>query len=203
GDPIEVDQLRLGQVFATLAEKGDELDKRRRVGQLALAADAGEPDAHIHRIAALAGVAEWPDADLQITSVDTDSGALQVWTRHTAATLAQALASSTSVPGVFPPIPIGQSRYMDGGMRSAINADLAAGADTVIIMEPLAHLFPRQRSDREHGAATEISIVPDAETIAVFGADMFSPTVLPAAYQAGIRQAGDAAPGLTGHGLDS
>jgi NTE family protein len=37
---------------------------------------------------------------------------------------------------VYPPITIGGRRYIDGGMRSITNADLAAGCDTVLIVAP-------------------------------------------------------------------
>uniref|UniRef100_UPI0024585BFD patatin-like phospholipase family protein n=1 Tax=Nocardia carnea TaxID=37328 RepID=UPI0024585BFD len=53
------------------------------------------------------------------------------WTRDDAATLVQALAASTAVPGVFPPIEIAGRHYIDGGVRSSINADLAAGTSCV------------------------------------------------------------------------
>ncbi|QLY30209.1 patatin-like phospholipase family protein [Nocardia huaxiensis] len=109
------------------------------------------------------------------------------------AALADALASSTCVPGVFPPIPIEGELYIDGGLRSSINADLALPAEVVVILEPLAHMFPRAGTDRELGSATEISVVPDAEAITAFGPDLFGSAALLPAYESGIRQSGDAA----------
>ncbi|WP_227982265.1 patatin-like phospholipase family protein [Nocardia spumae] len=196
------DMSRLGAIFALRAAGGDARDNRRRIGELALAAEVGEPGAHIDRIAALAGAGDWPAADLRVTTVDIGTGEFRVWTRDSEASLAQALAASTAVPGVFPPIPIAGSRYIDGGVRSALNADVATGADTVVIMEPLAHLFPRTRADRAHGAGREISIVPDAETVQIFGADVFDPAALTPAYAAGLRQSATAATSLTECGLD-
>ncbi|WP_369689829.1 patatin-like phospholipase family protein [Nocardia kruczakiae] len=78
----------------------------------------------------------WPDCDLVITSVDAESGVLRAWTRTDAASVAEAVAASTAVPGVFPPIPIDGGHYADGGVRSPINADLAAGAETIVIRNP-------------------------------------------------------------------
>ncbi|UGT66983.1 patatin-like phospholipase family protein [Nocardia gipuzkoensis] len=195
--PVQADPVRMGEIFAVLRAPGQEpAQARRRAGELALAAQVGDPDEHIARMGGLAGVAQWPARDLLVTAIDITTGELQVWTRDGAASLPEALASSTAVPGVFPPIPIDGHHYIDGGLRSPVNADLAAGADVVVIVEPLAHIFPRIASDRELGSATEISIVPDDEAIAAIGLDLFAAAALAPAYAAGVRQSADAAPRL-------
>ncbi|MET8797820.1 patatin-like phospholipase family protein [Nocardia sp. NPDC004568] len=165
----------------------------QRVGELALGADAGDPAVHIERIGSLVGFAEWPERDLRITAIDIGSGTLTAWTRGGAATLVEALASSTAVPGVFPPIEIAGRHYIDGGVRSTVNADLAVGHDVIVILEPLAHVYPRTRADRELGPAREISVRPDELAAAAFGADLFADTALVPAYESGIRQAAAAA----------
>src|SRR5215831_19864738 len=40
--------------------------------------------------------------------------------------------TSTASPCIWPPITINGERYIDGGVRSMLNADLAMGADIVI-----------------------------------------------------------------------
>ncbi|MET9486296.1 patatin-like phospholipase family protein [Nocardia sp. NPDC006630] len=165
----------------------------QRIGARALELQVGDPADHIARISDLAGVSDWPDADLIVTALDTTTGELQTWTRTGMASLPEALASSTAVPGVFPPIPIRGHHYIDGGLRSPINADLAAGADLIVIIEPLAHLFPHSPSDSQLGGATTLSIVPDADTLTAFGQDLFDISTLVPAYEAGVRQASDAA----------
>ncbi|WP_280383399.1 patatin-like phospholipase family protein [Nocardia wallacei] len=197
--PPQVDQARLAEIFAILGRPAlDPMQARRRVGELALAAQAGDPADHVARMSALVGPVSWPSRDLVVTSVDAESGELRAWTREDVASLPQALAASTAVPGVFPPIPIDGRYYLDGGVRSSINADLAAGAELVVIVEPLAHMFPRTPSDGELGSATTISLVPDETTIGVFGVDVFNPAALAPAYEAGVRQAADAARDLKG-----
>ncbi|WP_024804928.1 patatin-like phospholipase family protein [Nocardia sp. BMG51109] len=189
---VPVDRPRMWEIMGDLMAGGaDPVRARQRVGELALAARAGDPADHVARIAALVGVPHWPHRDLVVTSVDAVSGQLRAWTRADAASLPQALAASTSVPGVFPPIPIDGRHYIDGGVRSPVNADLAAGAEVVVVVEPLAHLFPRR--DGGSGSATRISVVPDAEAIAAFGADVFDAAALAPAYEAGVRQAAGAA----------
>ncbi|WP_328388917.1 patatin-like phospholipase family protein [Nocardia sp. NBC_00416] len=165
----------------------------QRVGELALGADTGDPAAHIDRIGSLVGFADWPERELLITAVDIGSGTLTAWTREGPATLVQALASSTAVPGVFPPIEIAGRHYIDGGVRSTVNADLAVGYDAIVILEPLAHIYPRTRADRALGNAREVSVVPDDIAIAAFGTDLFADAALGPAYESGLRQAGGAA----------
>ncbi len=195
--PIRFDPNSFGEIMGLLATPGLTPDQaRRRAGERALEMNLGDPAEHIARIGAFVGHAAWPRRDLRITAISVATGDLQVWTPDGKATLPEALASSTSVPGVFPPIPIDGMYYFDGGMRSPINADLAAGAERVLIIEPLAHLFPHSPSDRDLGGAVTTFIVPDADAIAAYGPDLFNAAALEPAYQAGVRQGAEAAPGL-------
>ncbi|MFE4457169.1 patatin-like phospholipase family protein [Nocardia tengchongensis] len=195
--PITFDPARFGEIFGLLNTPGlDPAEARHRAGVRALEMNLGDPAAHIARIGAFVGHTDWPQRDLRITAISVATGALQVWTPAGRATLPEALASSTAVPGVFPPIPIGDDHYFDGGMRSPINADLAAGAERILVIEPLAHLFPHAPSDRDLGGAATSFIAPDAGAIAAFGPDLFSAAALEPAYEAGVRQGAEAAPGL-------
>ncbi|MFQ6226225.1 hypothetical protein [Nocardia sp. NPDC002869] len=74
------------------------------------------------------------------------------------------------------------------------NADLAVGHEVIVILEPLAHVYPRTRADRELGPAREISIRPDDIAVAAFGTDLFADTALNPAYEPGVRQAAAAEP---------
>ncbi|MTE15037.1 patatin-like phospholipase family protein [Nocardia aurantiaca] len=194
-----IDASGLMEILAMRPEPGESLaDQRRRVGARALEMNVGDPADHLARMGRLLGVTEWPDRDLIVTAVDVTTGELEPWTRDGRATLLEAIASSTSVPGVFPPIPIGGTYYIDGGMRSPINADLAAGADLILVLEPLAHMFPHAPSDSELGGATAIFVTPDADALAVFGPDVFDRSALEPAFAAGVRQAAEAATRLKG-----
>lgn len=52
----------------------------------------------------------------------------------------RAVSASCAVPGIIAPIVIGDHRYVDGGVHSATNADLAAdgGFDHVIVVSPMS-----------------------------------------------------------------
>ncbi|MEC3918131.1 patatin-like phospholipase family protein [Nocardia sp. CDC160] len=196
--PITFDPNAFGEIMGILATPGlDPNEARRRAGARALEMTAGaDPADHIARIGGFIGHADWPRRDLRITACSVTTGELQVWTPDGKATLPEALAASTAVPGVFPPIPIDGTFYIDGGMRSPINADLAAGAERMLIIEPLAHLFPHSPTDRDLGGAATTFIVPDAGAMAAFGLDLFAASALEPAYEAGHRQGTEAAPAI-------
>ena len=72
-----------------------------------------------------------------ITAVDVASGERVAFDRAAGVDLVDAVAASCAVPGVWPPVPINGRHYIDGGVCSLANADLAAGADRVVILAPL------------------------------------------------------------------
>jgi NTE family protein len=187
------DPSRLTEVFAVLGDTSLEpTDARRRVGRLALAAETITEQAHIAGISTLITAREWPDRELLITAVDIETGELKVWDRAGGAPLPTAVASSCALPGVSPPISINGRQYMDGGMWSGTNADVAIGADVLVVVEPLAHLFPREPLERElaaTGAGTVIAINPDQAALEAFGPDLGDWAAWQPARQAGIRQA--------------
>lgn len=194
--PPQVDGRRLGEVFTVLGNAGSNpTAARRRVGELALAAETGPEEAHLARMDALVGTDRWPDRELLITAVDVATGEPRVFDRASGAPLSSVVAASTAFPGVYPPPTINGRRYMDGGLRSGSNADLAAGARVLVVIEPLAHMFPREPLTRElaeAGADVVVTIAPDEETVRAFGPDLHDRAAWQPSYRAGLRQAAEA-----------
>lgn len=115
----------------------DPLVIRRRIGAMALAAPTTDEATRLKEHEAHLPSTEWPDTtDLAIPAVDAESGELEVFRRHSGVRLLDAVAASCAVPGVWPPVTIGDRRYVDGGIRSVANIDLAAGADHVLVITP-------------------------------------------------------------------
>jgi NTE family protein len=189
----KADRSRLTEAFAILADTSLEpADARRRVGRIALAAQTITEQAHIAGISTLITAHEWPDRELLITAVDVQTGERKVWDRAGEAPLRTAVASSCALPGVSPPVTVNGRRYMDGGIGSGTNADVATGADVLVLVEPLAHLFPREPLQRELAAAgpgTVITINPDQAAVDAFGPDLGDWAAWQQAREAGIRQA--------------
>ncbi|WP_214323913.1 patatin-like phospholipase family protein [Nonomuraea sediminis] len=182
----ENDPAAMGRVFALLGEEGVEPAERlRRVGRLAVEAAAAPEEVHLGRMSALVPAAEWPDR-LVITAVDVESGQPVAWDAGSGVPLQAAVAASTAMPGAFPPITIGGRRYMDGALGGGSNAHLAGDAGPLLLIEPLAHLF------RQPPPAGAVTVAPDEQTIAVFGADLHNRAAWLPSYQAGLRQAAPA-----------
>ncbi|MFD9125342.1 patatin-like phospholipase family protein [Kitasatospora sp. NPDC059571] len=209
--PPQVDGRRLGEAFAVLGDAAsDPAGARRRVGRIAVAAETGPEQAHIARMRAMVGTDQWPDRQLLIPATDTESGEQEVFDGASGAPLSCAVAASTAFPGIYPPITVDGRRYMDGSLRSATNAALAARARTLVVIDPQAHLFPDELLHQELAIAaadTVVTVEPDPASLRAFGPDLNDRTAWEPAYRAGLRQAADATEQLrlvwrTGSGTD-
>jgi NTE family protein len=81
---------------------------------------------------------------LQVVACDYATGERVVFGREGApeADLAEAVAASCAIPGFYHPVTIGGRRYVDGGVHSPSNLDLAEteGVDLVICLNPTSSL---------------------------------------------------------------
>ncbi|WP_017556571.1 patatin-like phospholipase family protein [Nocardiopsis baichengensis] len=138
----------------------------------------------------------WPDSDLRITAVDAHTGRRKVFDRHSGVPIVDAVAASCAVPGVWPPVPVGASVYMDGGVHSAANADVAAGYDRVVVLAPIAGGAGPVRGPADQlaelpGQPRTALITPDREAVAAFGGNLLDPRYRAPAARAGRTQAPD------------
>jgi len=129
---------------------------------------------------------------LRITAVDAESGEFTVFTPESGVDLVSAVAASCAVPIVWPPVEIGGRSYMDGGMRSTANVDVARGVERVVVLAPLPRSLSKKTSIRaqlERVAPREWSVVtPDPEALAAFGRNLLDPAKRKGAAEAGLRQ---------------
>jgi NTE family protein len=121
---------------AAIAGSVDEMDRRRRVGAFALAASTVCESKRRAVIAARLPAAHWRERDLRIPAVNATTGEVVIFNRDSGVMLVEAVVASCAVPGIWPPARIGDQRYVDGGVRSSTNADLAAGADHIVLITP-------------------------------------------------------------------
>ena len=196
----------LGVLFQKMAEarsgERDPQEVRREIGQFALEAKTMDEDSFIKSVGRqLSGpqAEGWPERGYACTAVDAETGEFVLWTAESKVGLARAVASSCSVPGVYPPITINGRRYIDGGMRSGSNADLATGHELVVVVGLRtagdAEMSARMRAPlekemqvlRDGGARTEL-ILPDDASVEAFGPNLMNGRVRPAAAKAGIEQ---------------
>jgi NTE family protein len=203
GAPAEerywLDVERLAEVFTTLFDESMEpIDRRARIGAIAMAAPcANKPDAEESRLAYFAErlpVHHWPtDQVLLITGVDAETGEEAVWRRESGVDLLRAVAASCAVPAVFPPVTINGRRYIDGGLRSGTNADLAEGTDRVLVIAPMAGLSPigapQDELDALRASGAEVTLIaPDEAALEAFGTNLLDVRRREPSLEAGLTQ---------------
>jgi NTE family protein len=196
----------LGLLFQKMQEarsgERDPQEVRREIGEFALSAKTIDEETFIRSFGRqLSGpqAEGWPERGFACTAVDAETGEFVVWKAESKVGLARAVASSCSVPGVYPPITLNGRRYIDGGMRSGSNADIATGHELVVVVglrtASDAATSERMRAPlekelqvlRDGGARTEL-ILPDDASVAAFGVNLMDGKVRPAACKAGMAQ---------------
>jgi NTE family protein len=202
-----LDMAALGRIFGLWTSP--EPMNAARVAQIGALAQEAQTVDEATWVAAIGGSAPfpgWPQKALRVVAYDTGSGDRVVFPR-TEAPLDRALASSCAVPGIFPTVSIGDRRYMDGGIASATNADVASeiepGAVLVIavisskasggglgaVLERAMH----EEVDQLRRGGAEVSlIVPDDDDVTAFGPNLMDAGRGPVAYESGLK-----------HGLES
>ena len=182
--------------WALLRARGRGSDFRRRVGELALAAErAGLTPTEQDRLDVIGArlvSAEWPERPLVVTAVDATTGEFAPFDRSSGVPLLHAVAASCAVPGVYPPVTIDGRRYVDGGMRSATNADLAAEYERVVVLAPIPRGLGPMTSVAGHlpELTSRVAVVsPDAAIRAAIGRNVLDPAARAPSARAGREQA--------------
>ncbi|MHA6785490.1 patatin-like phospholipase family protein [Pseudonocardia saturnea] len=184
--------LRLG-----LALVGPRARVPARIGAVARSTTTVPESERITVIGRRLPVHEWPDRSLRITAVDAFDGTFHVLDRDSGVPLVEAVASSCAVPGVFPAVTTGGTRYIDGGVRSPVNADLADGARQVVVLAPIVRGIGPQvaaaaQVDALRRAGSRVVLVaPDAAAVAAIGRNVLDPARRAASARAGRAQAAD------------
>jgi NTE family protein len=115
---------------------------RRSMGAFGLECDGlFPPEAAEQRrsiVAARLPQTEWPDKRMLIAAVNAHNGDLAVFDRDSGVDLVDAIMASTALPGTVPTHDINGIHYINGGVRSADNADLAAGCKNVVVLTPFS-----------------------------------------------------------------
>ncbi|HVY09950.1 MAG TPA: patatin-like phospholipase family protein [Mycobacteriales bacterium] len=137
---------------------------------------------------------DWPNRDLRIAAVDAATGTPRVFTPEDEVSLVDAVAASCAVPGVWPPVSIAGARYIDGGVRSSFNLDLAEGCDVVVVLAPTPELpfaapDARAGADAVRQSARVLTIGADEHSLHEMGANPLDPASAKPAAIAGRAQA--------------
>lgn len=179
---------------AVLAGKSRGTEMLRAIGEYAMRAQTVAEADRRAVIERRLPTHDWPDRELLVTAIDAHTGEFQVFTRSSGVALVDAVAASCAVPGVWPPVAIGGRRYIDGGMRSTANIDLAAGCDPVIVVGPslMAALGSPEviRNEQQlRAGASVVTITANEESLTALGTNPLDPAAARPAALAGRAQA--------------
>jgi NTE family protein len=168
-------------------------ERLRAVGARAVSTPTVSEDVRRSVIARRLPSHRWPDRRLEVTAIDVETGERVVFGRDNGVSLVDAVAASCAVPMVWPPVRIGDRRFMDGGVGSSANVDAANDADVVVMLaptpEPGASPFGGSLADElaEH-PGRGLGIFADDASIAAFGRNPLDPSCRPASATAGRDQ---------------
>ncbi len=179
-----------------LAKVGDPDERVRKVARMALVSETVSEAERRAIIAARLPSHTWPSKHFATTALDAETGALRLFDAASGVSLVDAVAASCAVPMIWPATTIEGRRYVDGGMRSAENADLVEGAGTVVILSPSGLNTPSLRGVglrkeiemlEQNGARVAV-IEPDAAARAAIGINPLDPATRTPCANAGREQ---------------
>jgi NTE family protein len=185
-------------------------DLQRAMGAFGLESDAVlEPVAGQRRamVAARLPRHEWPDRPMIVVAVNAHTGELATFDRDSGVELVDAMTAAIALPGGSPTHNINGTRYINGGVRSADNADLASGYANVLVLTPFseragplpegqfeglrrlpgADLASQVEGLRQQGSHVEV-ITPDADSRAAMGTNQMDPATRAPSARAGFAQ---------------
>jgi NTE family protein len=176
----------------------------RRLGRMALRFPTVPEDEALEEMARLLPLREWPGRSLRVTAVDAYSGSLRAFHSGSGTDLLRAVTASCAMPGLWPPVALCGRRWMDGGVRSTTNADLARGHRRVVVLAPMPRAFgPGPRAERHAaalraGGARVALLTPDSAARRAAGRNPLDPSRGAACARAGRAQAASCAAAVAG-----
>lgn len=184
--PPSRDQLaELMSTYPRLMAITDNVARMQAIGSMARAAKTVAPGTRLVMIERRLSEHDWPDAALTITAVDLKTSALVTFDSRSGISLVEAVAASCAVPGIWPVVDVGGRAYMDGGVYSVDNAQLATGSERVVILSPLGGVTPAPPGFRLadqvavlEAAGSEVLVIEsDADVRAAMGSNPFDPAI--------------------------
>jgi NTE family protein len=167
--------------------------KLQRIGAVARSTDTVSEEVRREVIAQRLPSHEWPDRDLRISAIDIGTGELVAFSRASGVALVDAVAASCAVPGAWPPVTIGEHRYMDGGVGSTMNLKLVRDCDTVVVLVPSGRgapssFGPDPAIEVDSFPGRSLGVFADKESLKAFGPNPLDPACREPSARAGREQ---------------
>lgn len=200
---VDFDGHKFRQMMAAaIMSSPDSQTARALIGEAALAAPTMDEDERLKMMASRLPVHEWNmEKKLIINAVDAETGEWVKFDQDSNVPLLLAVSASSAVPGIYPPTTINGRRYIDGGMSSGTNADVAQGYDLIFIivaepnmispaMGPTMHriTFKEELEQLETSGSQVMVITPDEESVKAKGPNPLDANFRGVSAESGRRQ---------------
>jgi NTE family protein len=167
--------------------------KLQKIGAVAAATDTVPESVRREVIAHRLPSHDWPQRILRITGTDLATGELVVFDNQSGVGLVDAVAASCAVPGAWPPVSIGDRRFMDGGVGSTVNMSAVYDCAAVVALVPSGRDTPSPwgkatAEEIESFAGAALAIFADIESLAAYGPNPLDPACRVPCARAGRRQ---------------
>lgn len=189
-DIDDITELFLGAVSDPDASRTQRL---QRIGEVARTTATVSQAVRRDVIAQRLPSHDWPERELRISAIDIGTGELVAFGPTSGVELVDAVAASCAVPGVWPPVTIGDRAYMDGGVGSTMNLELATDCDTVVVLVPSgkgapAPFGPDPAVEVNAFAGRALGVFADDEALTAFGPNPLDPACREPCARAGRAQ---------------
>jgi NTE family protein len=190
---VGIEQITELFVTAMLTPNTTTAEKLQKIGAVALSTVTVTEAVRRDVIAQRLPSHDWPDRELRISAIDIATGELVTFDRNSGVGLVDAVAASCAVPGVWPPVTIGDRRYMDGGVGSIVNMALANDCDAAVALVPTGRSAPSPfgggaAMEVEASGASTFGVFADDESLAAFGPNPLDPACRKPSAVAGRAQ---------------
>lgn len=187
---------------AAIMSSPDPQTARARIGEAALAATTMSEEERLELTASRLPNDKWnPERKLITNTVNALTGEWVTFDKDSDVPLVLAVTASSAVPGIYPPTRINEQYYIDGGMSSGTNADLAKGYDLVLIlvaepsmihsvMGPTMHriTFDEELAKLKKSGSKVMVITPNEDSLKAKGPNPLDVNFRAASAKAGRKQ---------------
>jgi NTE family protein len=195
--PAELDLTTyVATVGEVMAGAEDVLEIRRRIGAWAREVPTVPEKERREAVASRLPTFDWPDRPIAVAAVDAETGERRIFDSKSGVDLVDAVAASCAVPGIWPPVSIDGRHYVDGGVRSSENADLALGYDHILILSPTPADAPsppwgglrEEVEELRRRGSTVMVLHPDEASLTAMGPNPLDPSIRETTANAGRAQ---------------
>ena len=167
--------------------------KLQKIGAVAAATDTVPESERRSVIAHRLPSHAWPRKALRVTVIDIATGELVIFDNASGVDLVDAVAASCAVPGAWPPVTIGDRRFMDGGVGSTVNMSAVRDCGAAVALVPSGVDSPSPwgtaaAEEIDAFAGATLAVFADSESIAAYGPNPLDPACRVPSAEAGRAQ---------------